>query len=138
MHESLGSAACQKLGIICEASGMVLFNEKAIGRSELARGKSQMDLSISMWLEDIGQLGFVPSHLRHEMDERLGEGWFNRKVMGRVTMQLLQNNNLRAKLEYSQRSTHKNWLQTLKTKLMEFPSKMRVKFHYWKWERKNI
>lgn len=131
LHESLGKEACQKHGFSCDVSGMVIADGVPIGRGKLAHGKATKDLSIAMWLEDVGQLGFSTARLRAEMDEKLWPGWFDANVSNRITVELLTNNSNRSRAEYRQTRPSRNpWWKTLWIRLIETPSRWRVRRHF--------
>jgi hypothetical protein len=109
----------------------VLLGDTYLGKSHLAQGKFLKDLTISMWLEDIGSLGLSINQLRQEMDAKLGSGWFDNNVGNRITPELLATNGAKAKAELSQpRPTRLPWWKTLWRKLREYPSNRRVRAHY--------
>jgi len=98
--ESIGAKACKDLGFLCTSSCHVVTvpDSCLIGVSKLAEGKSTKstkDLSIQLWLEDIGMFGFSTSQLREEMDMALGEGWFARNVEGLITLDKLKHNRIK-------------------------------------------
>ena len=131
MVESIGKKRSEELGIRCEAGGVVLVDGEMIGRSKLAQGKSCKDLTISIWLEDVGQFGFSVASLKYEMDEKLGDGWFDKYVTPLIDSKLTQQNRARELDEYKQRrETYKPWWKTAYTKLKEWPSRRRVRAHY--------
>ena len=131
MVESIGKKRSEELGIRCEAGGVVLVDGEMIGRSKLAQGKSCKDLTISLWLEDVGQFGFSIASLKYEMDEKLGDGWFDKNVTPLIDSKLTQQNRARELDEYKQRrETYKPWWKTAYTKLKEWPSRRRVRAHY--------
>ena len=129
--ESLGKQHCEQLGIKCEAGGVVVADGEVIGRSKLAQGKSCKDLTIQLWLEDVGQMGFSVSVLKYEMDEKLGDGWFDRNVTPLIDKKRVSANRARELAEYAQRKPmYKPWWRTMVTRIAEWPSRYRVRAHY--------
>ena len=133
LHESIGKYKCLELGIEFKFNGDVFVDEVLIGRSKLAEGKSLKDLTIQLWLEDVGQFGFSSESIKIQMDKNFGAGWFKNNVEKLITKDLLEKNRSRELKEYQQRGRKiKNSKEILVTRIKEFPTKMKVKFHYFK------
>ena len=96
LYESHGREQCVIFGFTVDASCAVILLDEPdnsfLGRSKLAQGKFIKDLSISLWLEDVGTLGFSVSQLREEMDTALWSGWFRDNVDNRIDMELIRKN----------------------------------------------
>ena len=97
--ESQGAKKVKEDGIVIGVEGAVYVDGNSIGISKLAFGKSSLDLTVSMWLEDVGTVGFNPSDLRREYDELFGTGWFNSVFTGKVTPSLMHTNYSRDNLQ---------------------------------------
>lgn len=134
--ETHGQAYCNDLGINILANKDVVVCGKNVGKSKLAYGKSQKDLTISMWCEDIGQMGVGCGELRNSYDAIFGEGWFDTNVYPRALDSMMENRQreLNDMNKIITRKTRKTFLETMHTRMVEFPSKMRIKFHFWKFD----
>lgn len=132
-YESFGRMHCLQYEITVDGSGNVFEDGNLIGKSKLAEGKSRKDLTITLWLEDIGQVGFNEHLLRQEMDKALGEGWFFANVGCLATKHLRSENYKRAKDDMTQIPVikYKSKWQTYKTILKELFPTLRAKLHWW-------
>ena len=131
VHESLGVKALTGAGIEIDVGGNVIVDGKGVGISALASGKSTRDLTISMWLEDFGTLGMDRLLLEREMDEMFYSGWFAANVIGQISGALLIRNSARVEAEYTQRRIQRHpWWKTLWIRMVEIPSRLRLKWHY--------
>jgi hypothetical protein len=130
LYESIGKYKCADKGIIIDAGGNVSIDGENIGISQLAHGKSNKGITITMWLEDVGQLGFIIDTLKREMDNSLWPSWFDTNVSNKITTDLLRANYRRGEAEYSQQCiTRHPWWKTMIIRLKELPSNIRVGVH---------
>jgi hypothetical protein len=115
LFESIGKKQClDTYGITTDVGGNVFVDGENIGKSEFSRGKSSKDLSIQLWLEDVGTFGFSTSMLRRDMDDVLWDGWFDENVTPLIDKKLLEYNRSKECKEFGDKAFVSQVLSNMK------------------------